>query len=186
VSRMIRGDSWLIQPDDQRLIAAWVTETSLVRLVTDRFHRDNLTAQVPPAREELLALMETGVPSGLTSVRIGYWSMKYEHHAFGKPTPRPFVTPARKTGIILVAPSYGSLKWEPVIPNGEQPSAIGSVLSLSADSDRLVRFWPPKEPPTPIEWPPLVILDMAQVEAHQASWADTWFTFERLWRTPGT
>lgn len=188
VGTLIRGEnSVVLTPEQMAQVSAWVTKTTLVRIVGDS-KLPTYPQMATAAREALVQLIETGRPSLSTSVRIAYFSMEIEP-PWQKAIPaRAFVVPrsVKSNDNVLVAyPSLGCLKWELVMSLTDGRSSIERLLKVEMDADRLLRIWPLTQPDQSASWPPPVRLDMAAVAEHTKAWssgADGSYYTEKTWR----
>lgn len=187
VEALIRGAKELdLSRDEMTLIAAWLSKTTLVRIVGDP------VLELPPestasAREALVNLMRDGMPGPTISVRIAYYDQAFEHPTrLPLPPPRPFAIPPRVKGPrnINANPSLGYLKWEFLLSLENDPATIEPLARVEADADRLLRVWPRSGEQESVSWPPPVAPNTEAVMAHRAAWrvgaSETYF--EKAWR----
>lgn len=187
VGTLIRGENSLVlSPKQMMQVSAWVTKTSLVRIVGDS-KLPTYPQMVTAAREALVQLIETGRPSLSTSVRIGYYSMEIERPWQIAIPARAFVVPrsVKSNKIFVAHQSLGCLKWELVMSLTDDRSSIERLLKVEIDADRLLRIWPLTGPDQSASWPPPVRLDMAAVAEHKRAWssgAEGSYYTEKTWR----
>jgi hypothetical protein len=187
VERLIRGDKGFdLSREDMTLAAAWLSKTTLVRMVGD------LALALPPgsvasAREALLNLMREGRPEQFVSLRVAYYDQAVvQATRLLLPAPRPFAIPPRvKTSHnVNASPSLGYLKWEVLMSLQSDPVTIEPLARVEADGDRLLRIWPLPDGQELVSWPPPLALDADAVLAHRAAWriGTSEIYLEKMWR----
>lgn len=162
----------VLSEQEQKVIAAWIVKTNLVRAVATEYGQRIFTSAVKEfLRSALMRMVETGMPPPNASVRVGCFlppvlsgadTPKVEADYFGIPSRY------REVESFTAVTHANSLAWETVIDGPMSSDRPQGTTRLDAPLAPLVRIWP--HPVSELRWPPNVLLNANDYGHLCAAW----------------